>query len=837
MGDSTSSRDMRLAGELADLRQQQRLYRELFEDSLGLMCIHDLDGVILLVNPAAAESLGFSPEEGVGMNLKMFLAPAVRHLFDAYLDRIKRNHSDSGLMRLVSRDGRERIWHYRNVLFQEPETPPRVLGHAQDITDRVRVSEALKESERRFHTMADAAPVMLWVTDREGNFTFVNKTWLTYTGRPLPEETGAGWTESLHLEDREGIVAAYSDAVAGQQEFRAEFRMKRADGQYRWFLATGTPRFSPGNRFGGYIGSCVDVTDARQHREALRSARDELAIRVAQRTAQLSETNDALRREIEERKRVESALRESEQHYQALAELAPIGIFRTDDKGRCLYVNQQACAILGLTAEEILNGQWDRALHPEDREHLAQEWRRVLKSGASSLEHRFLQRDGSTVWGLIHLAGERGLDGRVTGCIGTVADITDRKRAEEERRNFERQIQHAQRLQSLGILAGGIAHDFNNLLTVVLGNARMALSDLPAGSKTVDYLLEVEAATMRAADLTGQMLAYSGKGQFTSESVDLSKLARETANLLHTIVSKKTRLRYELDPGLPHMEGDPAQIRQIVMNLITNASEAVGDSPGEIVVRTGIVQADREYLARTSFENHLPEGPYVYLEVADNGCGMDPETQARIFDPFFTTKFTGRGLGLAAVMGIVRGHRGAVHLTSQKEQGSVFRVLFPVSERPTEAPPKAVAHEPARKESGTVLVVDDEAGVRNLTRLILEDTGYTVLTAVDGGDAVQVFRDHAAEISAVLLDMTMPVMSGEDALSEIRKIRADVPVILCSGYSFPEAGSPAIGQAAADFLKKPYDPAELADVVRKAMHPKANRPKPGSSRQKKSPKP
>jgi|HubBroStandDraft_1064217.scaffolds.fasta_scaffold00952_13 two-component system cell cycle sensor histidine kinase/response regulator CckA len=788
----------------AELRQEQRLYRELFEDSLGLMCVHDLDGVLLIVNPAAAQSLGFRPQDGVGVNMKSFLAPPVRPLFDAYLDRIRRNRSDAGLMRLVARDGSERIWLYRNVLYEEPAGPPRVLGHAQDITERVRAEEALKESERRFRGMADTAPVFIWISDAEGRCKFVNKGWLDFTGRTLEQELGSGWAEGFHPEDRERCLANFTRAIARRESFQAEYRIRRADGEYRWILDTGTPRFNSAGQFAGHIGSCLDVTEARQDREALRIAHDELAIRVAERTAELLLTNEALR--------------QSDQHYQVLTNLAPVGIFRTDAAGRCLYVNDRACEICGISTEEAGQGRWDRILDPDDRVRLATEWRKVVAGGGpGSLEHRIVRRDGSTVWALTHFAAERGPAGDVTGCIGTVADISDRQRAVEENRRLEAQVQHAQRLQSLGILAGGLAHDFNNLLTIIMGNARIALLDLPPGSPVVENLAEIETATSRAAELTSQMLAYSGKGQFTLQAVNLSRLAEETANLLQTVIPKKTAIQFNLQNPLPAIEADPAQIRQIAMNLITNAAEAIGETGGVVRVTTGMVDADRAYLSSTYFDDHLPAGRYVYLEVWDTGCGMSPETLAQIFDPFFTTKFTGRGLGLAAVIGIVRAHHGALKVSSQPGLGSTFRLLFPATDKTEEVPAEPPAGVRIWQGHGTILVVDDESGMRNLARAILENAGFTVVTACDGGDAIRVFRRHAGEVVAVVLDLTMPVMNGEETAAELQSIRAGVPIILSSGYSEQEVAGRFAGKGLAGILKKPYDPAELTAAVQAAL--------------------
>jgi PAS domain S-box-containing protein len=815
----------RLAGELADarrrmaelealvaqrshaheeLRQDQRLYRELFEVSLGLMCVHDLEGTLLIVNPAAAQSLGFRPEQGVGMSMRRFLAPSVRHLFDAYLDRMRLNRSDSGLVRLAAVDGSERIWLYRNVLYEEPGTPPRALGHAQDITERVFAEEALKESERRFRSMADTAPVFIWMCDTEGRCVFVNQAWLDFSGRTLEQEIGGGWAEGLHPEDRERALAGCAEALASRESFRAEYRMRRRDGEYRWILNTGTPRFDSAGQFAGHIGSCLDVTETRQDREALRIARDELAVRVAERTAELLQANEALR--------------ESEQHYQMLTNLAPVGIFRTDAAGRCLYANERACQICGIGPEDASQGRWDLILEPDDRLRLAAEWRKVVAgSGVGSVEHRIVRRDGSTVWALTHFAAERGSGGTVTGCIGTVADISDRKRAEEENRRLEAQVQHAQRLQSLGIMAGGLAHDFNNLLTIILGNARIALSDVPPESPAVAKLAEIETATSRAAELTSQMLAYSGKGRFTLRTVNLSRLAEEIANLLQTVVSKKTAVQFNLASDLPPIEADDAQIRQIVMNLIANAAEAIGEGGGVIRISTGVVDADRTYLSGTYFDDQLPAGRYVYLEVWDTGCGMTAETQTKIFDPFFTTKFTGRGLGLAAVIGIVRAHRGALMVSSQPGRGSTFRLLFPGTDKAEEVRPEEPAGARVWQNRGTILVVDDEPGMRNLARAILENSGFTVLTACDGADAIGVFGRHAGEVAAIVLDLTMPVMNGEEAAAELHRMRAEVPIILSSGFSEQDVAGRFPGKSLAGFLKKPYQPAELTETVQRAI--------------------
>jgi len=394
-----------------------------------------------------------------------------------------------------------------------------------------------------------------------------------------------------------------------------------------------------------------------------------------------------------------------------------------------------------------------------------------------------------------------------------------------ERRRMEALLREAQRLESLGVLAGGIAHDFNNLLTAILGNADLVLRELPPDSPACGNVQEVLAAAERAARLAGEMLAYSGRGRFLTEPVDLSTLVGEMVNLLRVSISKNAVLEQNLARGLPAIEGDVAQLNQTVMNLITNASEALGNENGVVAISTGVIECDRAYLDasdlafQASRDDPLPEGRYVYLEVADTGCGMDAETRGRVFDPFFTTKRTGRGLGMAAVLGIVRGHRGAIRLDTEPGRGTTFRVLFPaagdVSVRPLPEPESP--HDAFPRDTGAVLVVDDEKLVRALARHMLKFLGLGVFEAEDGQQAVELFREHADSIACVILDLTMPRLSGEETLRELRRIRPCIPVILSSGYSEEEIAGRFGDDGPTAFLDKPYSEADLARTLRKAL--------------------
>ncbi|MCP4640838.1 MAG: PAS domain S-box protein [bacterium] len=389
-----------------------------------------------------------------------------------------------------------------------------------------------------------------------------------------------------------------------------------------------------------------------------------------------------------------------------------------------------------------------------------------------------------------------------------------RKRADEERRQLERQIQHAQKLESLGVLAGGIAHDFNNLLMSIIGSADLALQDLPEDLPVRENLTAIDTGARRAADLCRQMLAYSGKGAFVVAPLNVSATVREMTHLLTVSLSKKVLFRPEFAEDLPAISADATQIRQVVMNLITNASEACGDRSGVVAIRTGAAECDRAYLSEAYLDEGLPEGVYVFIEVSDTGCGMDAEARARIFDPFYTTKFAGRGLGLAAVLGIVRGHGGAVKVFSTPGKGTTVRVLFPATAGGGDTDGAEEPDSDGWQGSGLVLLVDDEETVRALGRRMFERLGFTVITAVDGQHGVDLFSEHAGDLALLVVDMTMPRLSGPEALAEMRRMGNDVPVLLSSGYNEEEAVPLFNADGRMAFIQKPYRSAELVEKLK-----------------------
>ncbi|WP_224982983.1 PAS domain S-box protein [Geomonas agri] len=548
----------------------------------------------------------------------------------------------------------------------------------------------------------------------------------------------------------------------------------------------------------------AELGERKKAEQALKALSVELEDRVRSRTA-------ALEREIAERTKSEQEVAASEQRFRQLFQNVADPVYIADAAGRILAANDQACSELGFTREELTAkkiGDLD-AINNDDKK-VVQQIESFPTSSSVTFETMHRRKDGTTFPAEVKV---RRIDFEDRpAIIGVARNISERKKAEEERIRLEQQLLHAQKLESLGVLAGGIAHDFNNILTSIIGNAELAQLRLAPLSPAAENLQRIEASAVRAADLARQMLAYSGKGKFIIESIDLNRLLQEMGHMLQVAISKKVVLRYNLAGELPAIEVDATQIRQIVMNLVINASEAIGDHDGVIAISTGCVECKEEYLKEPWLIDPIAEGSYVALEVTDTGCGMDKETLARIFDPFFTTKFTGRGLGMAAVLGIIRSHQGAIKVYSEPGRGTSFKVLLPVAQG-------AVADgipEPKADNwlgEGVVLLVDDEETIRSTGGEMLRELGFEVITATDGCEAIELYRDHP-EIVLVLLDLTMPRMDGEQCFRELRQMDRSLRVIMSSGFSEHEVSQKFAGEGIAGLIQKPYKLSSLRDTIR-----------------------
>ena len=524
--------------------------------------------------------------------------------------------------------------------------------------------------------------------------------------------------------------------------------------------------------------------------------------------------------EVESQTKTEEQLRASEVRYRRLFEAAKDGILILHgETGAIEDVNPFLLDLLGFTREEMLGKRlWEIGVF-RDIEDSKSAFRELQRSGYVQYADMPLKTRLGKEIDVEFVSNVYPADNRnVIQC--NIRDISARRRTEEESEKFQRQIRETQKLESLGVLAGGIAHDFNNLLCAILGHVDLASTEVKEGSPVSANIKAIEKAGRRAADLCSQLLAYAGKGRFLIEPVDITKIVAEMASLLELSASKKAIVKYSFAPDLPSVMADAVQMQQLVMNLVINASEAVGSSPGVISVRTGSMTCDREYLLETLLGEKLPEGRYVYLEVSDTGCGMNAETQRRMFDPFYTTKFTGRGLGLAAALGIIQGHQGAIKVYSEPGRGSMFRVLLPAVDTPSQTASAEKGLQNAWRGHGMILLVDDDEGVRKMTAAMLEKTGFSVLTAEDGGQAVKIFKEHAGDIVGVVLDLTMPVMDGEETFRQLRRIRKDVRVLLASGYNEQELAIQFAGKGFAGFMHKPFHRQTLMTHLRNLLEKK-----------------
>jgi PAS domain S-box-containing protein len=717
----------------------------------------------------AERVFGWTAEEVLGKHIRElpWIYPDDLPLVDQVMDDMLSGRRPSNLSRNrnVRKDGS--VIHcewYNSSVRDASGRLISVLSEVLDVTDRKQAEDALRDSQAQFRSLADSIPQLAWMADETGYIFWYNQRWYDYTGTTLDEVQGWGWQKVHHPAHVERVVGRIKRCFESGIVWEDTFPLRGKDGQYRWFLSRALPVRDSAGRLVRWFGTNTDITAEKE---------------------------------------TEAALRASQEQFRRLYEANVVGIISAD--GEKIYeANDVFLNMIGYDREDLNAGRlrWKELTPPEYAPVDEVAIKELLGTGCCKpLEKEYIRNDGGRVPVLI---GATLVERSPLRCFALVVDLTERKA-------LERKLAEKHKFESIGMLAGGIAHDFNNLLVGILGNASLAQDLTPPGSAMDQMMRDIVASGERAAHLTRQMLAYSGKGRYLIEPIDLSREVEEMVGLVQPSVSQKIAIHLEAGRSLPPIEADRGQIQQVIMNLLLNAAEASGDEVGIVSIRTGVQPVDAGFVSEMLEHTEMAPGTYVCLEVRDSGCGMDEQTKARVFDPFFTTKFTGRGLGLAAVAGIVRGHQGAVEVISTPGQGSTFRLLFPAAARVRQPADEAPAPQ-ERNAAGTVLVVDDEEVVLRTAKAALERSGYTVLTARSGWEAIDIC-DRAPEISAVVLDFSMPQMSGQDVLPRLRDIRRDLTVIISSGYSEEEALSVFAGQDVSEFLQKPYTSAALAEKV------------------------
>lgn len=522
-----------------------------------------------------------------------------------------------------------------------------------------------------------------------------------------------------------------------------------------------------------------------------------------------------------ERNRFAEAIQASESRYRKISEMTSDYVFsrKVSDEGlKVEWTIGGIQGLIGYTEEEFRGLDWLYLCHPDEMELYREDLPKLLAGHSMVVERRVITKEGDSRWLRLYSRPEWDEKIKKVARILTVAqDISEEKAAEEARIALERRLFEAQKLESLGVLAGGIAHDFNNLLVGILGNAGLALMDIEEAHPAHEIILQIERAAQRAAELTRQMLAYSGKGKFVVQPVNLNSLIEEMTSLLQVSLNKNAVLNYSLDPTNPVINADITQIRQVIMNLIVNASDAIGNRVGSINLSTKVVRVSKALLGSTFQAPELAEGNYILLEVSDNGVGMSPETLKKIFEPFFTTKSTGRGLGLAAVQGIIRGHKGALQVESSVGNGTIFKILLPCLAENISMVEPAKERPQTSQTSGTILVIDDENGVREVVKSSLSRLGYLVLLAEDGVRGLELYHQYQNSIDCVLLDIVMPRMSGQAVYKELVNMNPSVKVILMSGYTEQESIVQFGVSGLKGFIQKPFAPTELQRKLKEAL--------------------
>jgi PAS domain S-box-containing protein len=762
--------------------ERRRLRALLNQGAAAIAVLRGPDYIFELVNARYERLVGRAAADLIGKPLPEALPEIAGPELVNLLARVYRTgETVTGPERLVRlRSEQDGVTNsYFKFVFQRSQDPggeaDEIFVHALDVTEEVEARRRIEESEKRLAGIFNQASVGIAQADMEGRFMLANQCYCELVGRSLEELSRIRTIDVTHPDDRQRTQELYDRAMQFDQAFEIEKRYLRPNGESVWV------------------------------HQALTAIRDEEGKPVYS----LTVVND-----ITARKQAEEALLESEQQLRTLADSIPQLAWMAAPDGFVFWYNRRWYEYTGTSFEHMQGWRWQSVHDPEVLPRVLERWRESLREGIPfEMEYPLRRSDGAFRRFLTRVIPVHDSHGKVTGWFGTNTDIEDQKQAEEA-------IRQQQKLESTGVLAGGVAHDFNNLLTGVLGNASLMLETLPHSDPNAMYLREIIQAAERAAHLTRQMLAYAGKGSFVRERLDLSTHVREIGTLIHAAIPRQVAVEMALAPDLPAIEADPGQLQQIIMNLVINAAEAIGeDRNGRVQVATRC-----EDISPAIDIQFIPERPapgvYVVLDVADNGIGMDEDVRAKIFDPFFSTKFAGRGLGLSAVLGIVRSGRGAVTVESTPGSGSRIRVYFPAVARaaPRAAPRAERSNEAGLTEPrGGVLVVDDEGLVREIAKSTLEHHGYSVLLANDGREAVEIFRKNARRINLVLLDLTMPLMGGEETLRALRRIQPGVSVILSSGYDEKDAMRKFNNSRLSGFLQKPYTAARLLSAVASAF--------------------
>jgi two-component system, cell cycle sensor histidine kinase and response regulator CckA len=776
------------------LKDQQALLETVTTDARVGLALVDREYRYVFVNPTYAMVLGLEADDLIGRTAPDVLGPLFEAQIKERADRALAGERIRYELQVPKRSG----WTHDRY-FEVAYEPPTGEGAdaclvvvVMDITERRRAESEVRENRRRLEKAQEIGHIGSWDVGLAPGSPL---NWSAETCRIFGVDpasfTGKGedFVALLHEDDRDEVLRRAHVATREEQPYDVTYRICRPDGEVRWIHQHAYFEHDQTDQPARLVGVVQDFTERRTSHDRVLA---------------------------------------SEERYRLVANATRDPIWEIDVPSGVVSWNEAYDAMFGSRPDEA-QGSWDwwtDRINENEREQVTRSLREVIANPAADRwaeDYHFRDASGAELLIQDRAFISRDENGTALRLVGTMRDQTPIVQEMKEREESERALQESQKLESLGVLAGGIAHDFNNLLTTMLGNVSLIREDLSDNSEHQEILEDVENSALRAADLCKQMLAYAGKGKYVVDPINLSSVVREIVQLLNLSISKHARLQLQLDADLPSTIADMTQINQVVMNLVINASEAIGKRDGTVSLSTGRLLVDAATLQSDRYEPPPEIGEYVYLEVSDNGDGMDEATRRRMFEPFYTTKFTGRGLGLAAVLGIIRGHHGSLCVESSPGAGTVFTILLPIHREPPgvldgSASPsnELTTASSSNRNGGVILIVDDEEEVRTTAQRILERQGYEIVIAVDGLEAVQIFRKRHAELSLVLLDLNMPQMDGVAAFEEMQLLSSRVPVVLMSGYDEKSTIRQFPDNKIASFIQKPFLAETVVEHVRQA---------------------
>jgi PAS domain S-box-containing protein len=754
------------------LRISEERHRAILQTAMDGFWMADHQGRLLEVNDTYCRMSGYSKPELLTMRFQELRPPETANETIAHMQKIMTEGEDRFQSCHRRKDGT--LFEVEVCAQYRQSEGGQFVVFIRDITDRVQAEEALRESDQNFRNLANSGRALIWAAGTDKLCNYFNRIWLEFTGRTLEQEWGNGWAEGVHPEDFQRCLNIYTGAFDRRESFSMAYRLRRYDGEYRWIIDDGSPRFDSKGEFIGYVGHCLDITERRVAEEALRS---------------------------------------NEERLKAILKATPDPIVLYDVNGYPQYLNPAFTEVFGWTLDE-LSGRQIPFVPGDQNEITAQKITETYESGKTvKIQTKRLTKAGVPIDVIVSAAIIQGREGKPTGLVVNITDISDYKK-------LEARLQQAQKLESIGTLAGGIAHDFNNILYPLLGFTELLKEDIPADSPLQDHIDEILNATMRSKNLVKQILAFSRKGDQSAKPIQLQPIVKEALKLLRASIPTTIEIQQDIDSDGDVVMADPTQIHQIVMNLATNAYHAMEDTGGILKVSLKKSEVLPESVSESNpsvFQTLLP-GNYVLLTVSDTGTGITKDILDKIFEPYFTTKGIGKGtgLGLSVVHGIVKAHKGEIWISSVPGIGTEVQVYLPVMERTVEDK-RIESSEPLLGGTERILLVDDEEAVVRLEKQMLERLGYHVEERTSSIEALNAFTAHPEAFELVISDMTMPKMTGIQLAGALILIRPDIPVVICTGFSEKIDDEKTKSKGIKGFLMKPVDKSEMAKMVRKVL--------------------